>query len=85
MTPWAGKCLTWWGSGHTCSLLPGHKGLHACECGITLDMKPSHRPRPDPYPDEADDEFCDECETLCAEGRPCMCCWDGEVGKGGLG
>ena len=38
-------------------------------------MKPNHRPRPDPYPDEVDELFCDEDETLCTEDRPCMCCW----------
>lgn len=35
----------------------------------------NHRPRDDPYPDELDQLFCDECETLCMQGRPCMCCW----------
>ena len=38
-------------------------------------MKANHRPRPDPYPDELDELFCDEDETLCTEDRPCMCCW----------
>ena len=38
-------------------------------------MKANHRPRPDPYPDEVDELFCDEDETLCTEDRPCMCCW----------
>jgi hypothetical protein len=43
----------------------GHGGL----------VKANHRPRPDPYPDEVDELFCDEDETLCTEERPCMCCW----------
>jgi hypothetical protein len=45
-------------------------------------MRPQHRMRPDPYPDEMDQEFCDDCETLCMDGRPCMCCWDGVFGSG---
>lgn len=34
-----------------------------------------HRPRDNPYPDETDQLFCEECGTLCMEGRPCECCW----------
>lgn len=37
-------------------------------------LKPSHRPRPDPYPDEMDQLFCDEDGTLCTVERPCLCC-----------
>ena len=43
-------------------------------------MKPSHRPRSDPYPDETDELFCEECQTLCIPGsdekfaRLCACC-----------
>ena len=34
-----------------------------------------HRLRDDPYPDELDQQFCEEDETLCMPGRPCWCCW----------
>ena len=34
-----------------------------------------HRLRDDPYPDELDQQFCKEDETLCMSGRPCLCCW----------
>ena len=34
-----------------------------------------HRLRDDPYPDELDQQFCEEDETLCMPGRPCLCCW----------
>jgi len=42
-------------------------------------VKPHHRPRPDPYPDELDELYCGECETLCAPGRPCLCCHVAEL------
>jgi hypothetical protein len=34
-----------------------------------------HRPRDAPYPDELDQQFCEEDGTLCYPGRPCVCCW----------
>ena len=37
-------------------------------------MKPGHRPRDDPYPDELDELFCEEDQTLCSPGRLCLCC-----------
>lgn len=36
---------------------------------------PGHRLRDNPYPDEMDQMFCEEDETLCMPGRPCECCW----------
>lgn len=38
-------------------------------------MRPNHRLRDNPYPDEMDQEYCEEDETLCMPGRPCLCCW----------
>jgi hypothetical protein len=49
---------------------------------VLATMPPNHRPRPEPYPDEMDQLFCDECLTLCQPGGPCMCCWDGVPGSG---
>jgi len=37
-------------------------------------VRPRHRLRDDPYPDELDQEFCEEDETLCVDDRPCLCC-----------
>jgi hypothetical protein len=39
-------------------------------------VKPNHRPRPDPYPYELGELYCDEDETLCVPcERPCLCCY----------
>lgn len=36
----------------------------------------THRLRDQPYPDELDQMFCEEDETLCIlPERPCACCW----------
>jgi hypothetical protein len=37
-------------------------------------VRPNHQPRSDPYPDELDQQFCTEDQTLCQPGRPCLCC-----------
>jgi hypothetical protein len=36
---------------------------------------PRHIPFPDPYPDELDMLLCEEDETRCEPGRPCLCCY----------
>lgn len=65
---------------------PGCPALDGPVCRATTDsrdepggqapaIKPDHRPRPDPYPDELAQLLCDVCETLCSPGRPCHCCW----------
>lgn len=47
---------------------------------LPVEMKPNHRSRDNPYPDELDQQFCDECETLCIlPDRPCNCCWADEL------
>lgn len=38
-------------------------------------MRTNHRIRDHPYEDELDQAFCEECETLCISGNPCLCCW----------
>lgn len=38
-------------------------------------MPSCHWPRGDPYPDELDQLFCGQCETLCVPGRSCACCY----------
>jgi hypothetical protein len=50
-------------------------------CGIEdkrPPVRPAHRLRDDPFPDEMDQEFCEEDQTLCMPGRPCMCCYIGD-------
>jgi hypothetical protein len=49
-----------------------------------------HHPRADPYPDELDQLYCDECETLCIppdedgyDWRPCACCYVASVEDAG--
>jgi hypothetical protein len=42
--------------------------------GLRPAARPRHRLRDDPYPDELDQEFCDEDQTLCLDGCPCLCC-----------
>lgn len=83
--PEHGTVMFWWPAGNkyacqdsTCRYA---RGVHLADLPGTArdEPKPHHRPRDDPYPDELDQLFCDECQSLCQDGRPCWCCHVNEL------